>query len=205
MVMVIWGLSVKCPKVQCRFGTYSQALSTQYPLQNSKIRVFVCRCRIPSNWSPTIEAQHLQNEWRELTTTYRWTSCEITSWVQDFRKITHHFRGIYEIYLKLIVHTFTCCNCVSVFKVFSLILSPLWNWSAASTKLSLFRTWSAMAARVLHLYLWLSLSLPLLTYNTTATIIAESPRERERENIRIQSSNMNTLNQCAVQMFYFKK
>ena len=128
-----------------------------------------------------------------------------TSWVQDFRKITHHFRGIYEICLKLIVYTFTCCNYVSIFRVFSRIVSPLRNWSEASTKLSLFRTWSAMAARVIHLYLWLSLSLPLfdLQHNCNNHCrVSKGERGRIFEFERTsQSFNMNALNQFAVQMF----
>ena len=44
------------------------------------------------------------NEGGELTAIYSWTSWvwEITVEVQDFRKITHHFRGMCRIYLKIL-------------------------------------------------------------------------------------------------------
>ena len=46
----------------------------------------------------------INNEWGEPTTNYNRLSLR-NNWliqVQDFRKMTHHFRGIYGIYLELI-------------------------------------------------------------------------------------------------------
>jgi len=54
------------------------------------------------------------NERGKPTITYRWIDWVwgITGWVQYFRKITNHFRGICRIYLKLIKKSrkITTCN-----------------------------------------------------------------------------------------------